>query len=65
MAAAPHHHTTLQQPLGKDKFRTRTCGLEVLALALCCVPGAPACLWNRAFWSKAKGPGTRLTWVCV
>lgn len=28
---ATPQHTTRQQPLGKDKFRTRTFGLEVLA----------------------------------
>ena len=47
-------HTTRQQPLGKDKFRTRTFGLEVLALALSRVPGTPECLWNRAF--ESQGP---------
>lgn len=52
--ATPPQHTTRQQPLGKDKFRTRTFGLEVLALALSCVPGTPECLWNRAF--ESQGP---------
>ena len=50
----PSQHTTRQQPLGKDKFRTRTFGLEVLTLALSCVPGTPKCLWNRAF--ESQGP---------